>query len=308
MSRRRRGNRVDGVLLLAKPRGISSQTAVSRVKRLFQAAKAGHTGTLDPLAEGLLPVCLGEATKFSQGLLDADKGYRAVVRLGVRTTTGDLEGAVVEERPVTDEPERLTAVLAKFRGAVSQIPPMYSALKRDGRPLYDYARAGEEVERAPRQVRILELTLTRSELPDLTLEVRCSKGTYIRVLAEDIGAALGCGAALAALTRTAVGRFGVESAVSFDGLEAVGEDERHRFLLPVDALVAEFPRLDLGAADAARLGRGQPIPARMPVPPGLARAYDAAGRFMGMVEVDADGHIAVRRLVSCGPDGVPETA
>lgn len=246
MSRRRaRGNPVDGVLLLDKPRGITSQTAVSRVKALFGAAKAGHTGTLDPLADGLLPVCLGEATKFAQGLLDADKGYRAVVRLGVTTSTGDLEGEVLAQRSPNTNADAIAGALPQFRGDIMQVPPMYSALKRDGKPLYEYARAGRDVHREPRKIHIGQLALESVDGADLTIFVTCSKGTYVRVLAEDIGNALGCGACLASLTRVAVGDLQLTQAVSLGALGELSPEERVRALLPADALVSALPRVDL---------------------------------------------------------------
>lgn len=294
------------MLLLDKPRGITSQTAVSRVKRLFDAAKAGHTGTLDPLAEGLLPVCLGEATKFAQGLLDADKGYRAVIRLGVKTATGDLEGEVLAQcAPVCDR-ETIAAVLHRFRGDIWQVPPMYSALKRDGKPLYEYARAGHEVPREARAVRIGQLVLEAVDGADVTVSVSCSKGTYIRVLAEDIGTALGCGACLANLTRTAVGGLKLDEAVSLAALGELTSDERLAALRPVDTLVSELPRLDLGPREADSLRVGRPsIRAGVPATE-LARAYGPSGEFMGLVCVEADGRIVAKRLVSSAP--VPAAA
>jgi tRNA pseudouridine55 synthase len=212
---------VDGVLLLDKAAGVTSNAALQGVRRLYRAAKAGHTGTLDPLATGLLPVLFGEATKFGRELLDADKTYAAEIALGASTTTGDAEGDVVERRPVTSTRADIDRVLAGFRGEGAQVPPMYSALKRDGRPLYDYARAGKSVERAARPITIHELTLDAAAGDRLAVTVRCSKGTYIRVLAEDIGRSLGCGAHLARLRRLAIGPFSVAEAATAEGLAAL---------------------------------------------------------------------------------------
>lgn len=308
MSRRPRGNPVDGVLLLNKPRGITSQTAVSRVKRLFSAAKAGHTGTLDPLADGLLPVCLGEATKFSQGLLDADKGYRAVMRLGITTTTGDLEGDVLEQKVPTVDAASLAAAVVQFRGDIPQIPPMYSALKRDGKPLYVYARAGKEVPREARTVHISQLEIVAISGADVTLDVQCSKGTYVRVLAEDIGRALGCGAALAALTRTVVGSLRIEASLGFEALESLPPPNRHGVLLPVDSLVQRFPRLDLGPDDVQRLRFGQAVESAASAITGIARAYGPGDHFVGLVECEPGGRTVARRLVSFAPESTPVSA
>ena len=230
---------VSGVLILDKPRGMSSNAALQKVRWLLNAEKAGHTGSLDPLATGVLPLCFGEATKFSQYLLDADKGYETLARLGVTTTTGDAEGEVLEERQVTVGREALEAVLPRFRGEIEQVPPMYSALKKDGQPLYKLARAGEVVEREARSVTIARLELLAFEAPCATLAVSCSKGTYIRTLVEDIGRELGCGAHVAALRRTQAGPFGLAQAVTLEELVQVhaegGNEALDRFLLPVDA-------------------------------------------------------------------------
>src|SRR5688500_11313747 len=242
-ARRPGGRALNGVLLLDKPRGITSHAAVQKTLRLLNAAKGGHTGTLDPLATGLLPVCLGEATKFSHLLLDADKTYLAAIRLGVRTTTGDLEGEVIERAAAVDV-ERSTGVdvLARFTGEILQTPPMYSAIKHAGMPLYRHARAGREIERVPRKVFIRRLDLVELGETELTVRVSCSKGTYVRVLAEDIGRALGCGGCLAALRREAVGAFGLSSATSLARLEGVGAEGGGASRPPCDALVAAVPQ------------------------------------------------------------------
>ncbi|CAG4891170.1 tRNA pseudouridine(55) synthase TruB [Paraburkholderia saeva] len=248
---------LDGVLLLDKPIGLSSNDALIRAKRLYLAKKAGHTGTLDPLASGLLPLCFGEATKFSQDLLEADKTYEATMRLGIRTTTGDAEGEAVETREVACDEAAVIEAMARFRGDIVQIPPMYSALKRDGKPLYEYARAGQVVEREGRHVTIHVLELIACALPDVTFRVTCSKGTYVRTLAEDIGAALACGAHLVALRRTGVGALTLEHAVTLDALSDATESARDAWLQPVDALLSTFPEVQLDAEATRRFLHGQ---------------------------------------------------
>ena len=297
-SRASERTRIDGVLLLDKPAGITSQTAVSRVKSLFGARKAGHTGTLDPMATGLLPIAFGETTKFSHALLDADKAYSATVRLGVTTSTGDLEGAVLTRSPVDADRARVEAVLAGFRGEILQTPPMYSALKHAGKPLYEYARAGAEVARAPRRVTIHALNIDSCEATELRIDVACSKGTYIRVLAEDIGRALGCGATLAALRRTRVGRFALEQAVSLETLGAVNASERRHHLLAADALLAGLPSFGLDAEQARRILQGQAVACATPVAPGLVRVYGPDAGFLGVAEATPEGRLVPRRLRS----------
>ncbi len=248
---------VHGVLLLDKPLGLSSNDALQKAKWLLRAEKAGHTGTLDPMATGVLPLCFGAATKFSQLHLDADKAYVAEARLGVRTTSGDSEGEVVDRREVPAfTPEQLAAVQARFTGPIRQVPPMHSALKRDGRALYEYARAGIDVEREARAVTIHDLRLSLVEPTLLKIEARVSKGTYIRTLGEDIGAALGCGAHLASLRRIATGPFGVDRCVTLAELEALGESDRLARLLPVDSLLPGHVRVTLGTEDAGRFLSG----------------------------------------------------
>jgi tRNA pseudouridine55 synthase len=250
---------IDGALLLDKPVGLSSNAALQKAKGLLGAAKAGHAGTLDPLASGLLLVLLGEATKFAGPMLDADKEYLATLKLGERTTTGDAEGAVLERKAAQLEEAQILAVLGRFRGEIAQVPPMHSALKHKGTPLYRLARRGEAIERAPRRVRISSLRLESLENARLVLRVACSKGTYIRVLAEDIGEALGCGAHLAALRRTVSGRFGVEHALTLEALEDMSIEERKQRLLALPALLEGLPRAELDAADEARLRQGQAL-------------------------------------------------
>lgn len=293
---------VNGVLLLDKPRGLTSQTALQRARRVLRAAKAGHTGTLDPLAEGLLPLCFGGATKFAQIHLDADKAYRAVLKLGVSTTTCDAEGDVVEQRPVEPvDPQRLRAVLDGFLGPIDQVPPVHSALKKDGRPLYAYARAGQEVEVAARQVRIDAIDIVAIDGDRLTLDVRCGKGTYIRALARDIGERLGCGAHLAALRRTASGPFRVEDAIALDAFEALDESAARQRLLPADVLVADWPRADLDVSQTEGMLQGRRLRLTLGLPAGRVRAYgrDAAGASLFLGAAEWDGHVlAPQRLLS----------
>jgi tRNA pseudouridine55 synthase len=290
---------IDGVVLLDKPAGITSQAAVAAVRRLFAAAKGGHTGTLDPLATGLLPICLGEATKFSHFLLEAEKTYRASIRLGLTTTTGDLEGAVVERKPVTVARRDAESVLERFVGAIQQVPPMYSAIKHEGQRLYKLARAGQVVPRAPRPVFISGLTLVAFAGEELTVSVTCSKGTYVRVLAEDIGRELGCGGCLSALRREAVGGFDLsQGAVTLGQLETMNEAERKSVLLSVDVLVASLPSLDLDAGEAQRLMQGRPVERPETGPAGQARAYGPGREFLGVVEIESSGVMVARRLKS----------
>lgn len=289
--------RVDGVLLLDKPVGLSSNAALQRVRRLFRAERAGHTGTLDPLASGLLPILLGDATKFGGEMLGADKRYRATVALGVRTTTGDAEGEVIERRPVAVARGQVDGVLQRFVGRIEQTPPMYSALKRAGRPLYAYARAGETVDRAPRTVTVHELRLEGFAADRLEIDLRCSKGTYVRTLAEDIGAALGCGAHLAALRRTEVGPFRLADAQTLDEFERMHEAERDLRLRPADSLLVHLPPVTLASGEARRFAHGQPVTAPSEARPGPLRAYDAAGHLIGVGECGADRQLRPRRLV-----------
>jgi len=271
---------INGVLLLDKPVGYSSNDALIKAKRLLNAQKAGHTGTLDPFATGLLPLCFGEATKFSQDLLEADKTYETLVHLGVTTTTGDTEGDVVQTADVAVTLARIDDVLATFRGAIDQVPPMYSALKRDGKALYEYARAGITLEREARRVTIHHLECLDFTAPYLRLRVTCSKGTYIRVLGEDIGAALGCGAHLNALRRTQVGNLTLDGALTLPALTELPEPERLSSLAPVDALLSSFPPVILSAELASRFLHGQRLP--------LAKEGMAVSDYQGRVRVYRD--------------------
>jgi tRNA pseudouridine55 synthase len=282
---------VHGVLLLDKPLGLSSNDALQKAKRLLRAEKAGHTGTLDPMATGLLPLCFGAATKFSQVSLDADKAYRAVLRLGQRTTTADAEGEVIQERPVSVDRARIDEVAACFVGEIDQVPPMHSALKRDGKPLYEYARAGVEIERSARRVRIHRLDIVTWQAEHLEIDVSCSKGTYVRTLAEDMGEALGCGAHLVALRRTASGPLRVEQSLTLEALAQMDEAQRDARLLPPDALVADWTPVRLSAAEAGRFLSG--LRRRVDLPDAAqVRVYGPEpGAFLG------SGHIVAGELI-----------
>lgn len=286
---------VDGVLLLDKPQGMSSNGALQSARRLLNARKGGHTGTLDPMATGLMVLTFGEATKFSQMLLDADKAYEAVVRLGVETDTGDAEGSVLETRVVSVSAKDVIAAAANFVGEIEQIPPMYSALKRDGKPLYEYARAGVEVERQARRVTIRSLEVFDTGADSFVMRVECSKGTYIRTLAIDIGRLLGCGAHLAGLRRTRIGPFELADAVTLASLEAMPEAERGAQLKAVDALLAHLPVSTLDPAQAGAMRHGQPVPEVEGE--GQVRVYGPAG-FIGLGEYVSGRGLVPRRLVN----------
>jgi len=299
--RRTKGRNVEGILLLDKPVGLTSNEALQKVKWLYRARKAGHTGSLDPLADGLLPLCFGAATKISAFLLDADKHYRVRARLGVRTTTADAEGEVIEERPVPalDEPA-IEAALERFRGEIEQLPPMYSALKHQGERLYNLARKGIEVERTPRKVVIHQLRLLSLASPDLDLDVHCSKGTYVRTLAEDIGEVLGCGAHVTALRRTGVGPYQDTAAVTLAELEQRAEQGVavvDGLLLPVDSALAHWPEVKLIADAAFYVRKGQPVLVPKAPTEGWVRLYADGGRFIGVGEILDDGRVAPRRLL-----------
>lgn len=287
--------KVDGVLLLDKPQGLSSNTALQIARRLLNAEKAGHTGTLDPMATGLLPLCFGEATKFSSELLDADKAYEATLKLGVTTTTADAEGEVLQTRPVAVTQVMLDAALAKFTGPISQVPPMYSALKRDGKPLYEYARAGVELEREARNVVIHKIELLAWQGDEVRIAVDCSKGTYIRTLAEDIGECLGCGAHLTALRRTRIATITLDGAVTLQQLENAAD--RDALLAATESLLDDLPAAHLDAAASDRLLHGQPVSLAGASAPRY-RTYAADGRFIGLCQLDAQGRLAPKRLVA----------
>lgn len=283
---------VHGVLLLDKPLGLSSNDALQKAKRLYRAEKAGHTGTLDPLATGLLPLCFGAATKFSQVSLDADKAYRATLKLGVKTTTGDAEGEVLQQREVNVTREQIDAACQRFTGPIDQVPPMHSAIKRDGKALYEYARAGLEVEREARHVTIHSIAIIDWQHDQLTLDVRCSKGTYIRTLAEDFGEALGCGAHLGALRRTGSGPLTLDTACTLEQLAAMSEAERDAKLLQADILLADWPVVRLDDEGAGRFLSG--VRRRLPLADApRVRVYGPQPKaFLG------SGHITAGELIS----------
>jgi tRNA pseudouridine55 synthase len=293
----------DGVLLLDKPAGYSSTQALGRAKRLLGARKAGHTGTLDPFATGLLPLAFGEATKFSRFLIDASKAYIATLRLGVETATGDPEGEVTRRRPVSIDSAKIDAVLAIFTGVQDQTPPMHSAVRVGGKRLYELAREGREIERAARRVEIVDLRRERLSDDELVISVTCSKGTYVRTLAQDIGEALGCGAYLTALRRTAVGSFGLEGAVTLEGLEALGVEGARARLLPVDVLVAALPRRDCPADEALRFTQGQAVACGDGRPGDDIALYGPADRFLGVGRCEGSGRAIPLRLMATGASG-----
>lgn len=291
---------VSGVLLLDKPLGYSSNQALQKIKWLFQAAKAGHTGTLDPLATGLLPVCLGEATKFAQYLTDADKTYIATIKLGVITTTGDAEGEVVETNLVDVSSTKFESVCQQFLGEISQVPPMYSALKHEGKALYEYAREGIEIARKARQVTIKRIDIHYFQDDEAEVEVMCSKGTYIRTLAEDIGKKLGCGAHLIALRRTTTAGYDIKQAYTLEQIEAMNMETRDSCLMPVDSAIDDLPKIQLNADQSFYLLQGQAIWRAGKVPEGDLRLYDQNNLFIGLGFLQDDGKIAPKRLLQKG--------
>ena len=290
----------DGLLLLDKPEGFSSTQAMARAKRFLGSRKAGHTGTLDPFATGLLPIAFGEATKFSRFLIDASKGYRATLRMGMVSTTGDPEGQLTASGTPIADSAKIDEVLAGFMGFSDQVPPMHSAVRVGGKRLYELAREGRDVERAPRRIEVRRLERVALAGADLVLDVSCSKGTYVRTLAADIGRVLGCGAYLVGLRRTSVGGFGLEEAVTLAQLEAAGIEAARERLLPVDVLVRSLPRLDCGAEDARRFTQGQSVGCPGG-PPGQEFAlYGPGGRFLGVALCASAGEAAPERLMATG--------
>lgn len=294
---------VHGILLLDKPIDITSNAALQKVKRLFSAKKAGHTGSLDPLATGMLPLCFGEATKFSQFLLESDKTYHVVVKLGVQTTTGDAEGEVVATAPVVDvTTDRIEQVMKTFLGEIEQVPPMYSAIKHQGKPLYELARRGIEVAREPRRIRIFSIKLEQLKQDECTFSVHCSKGTYIRTLAEDIGRALGCGGHVIALRRLTVMPYGNAQMYTLSTLEAIAETTGYEglaaCLLPVETAVQVYPAVKLSTSAAFYLRMGQPVRAPFTLDTPLVRLFTEDARFLGVGEVMSDGRVKPHRLLS----------
>ncbi len=298
----------EGVLLLDKPPGITSTRALATAKRLLGSRKAGHTGTLDPFATGLLPLVFGEATKFSRFLLDSTKGYHATLRLGEETASGDTESPVGETRPVACSDAEIATVVSAFTGTLAQIPPMHSAVRVGGKRLYDLARAGEEVERAPRTVTIERLEVLGRTGNDLTVAVTCSKGTYVRTLAVDMGRDLGCGAHLVALRRVAVGEFSIDQATNLVEMEAKSLEWRRSRLLPVESLVASLPRWSVPREAAVRFVQGQEL-ADAPAAPGVEVAVFGPGdRLVGVGLVGAGGRLAPARLMSFDNPKSPDFA
>ncbi|EGR5925984.1 tRNA pseudouridine(55) synthase TruB [Vibrio parahaemolyticus] len=308
MVRRRKGRPINGVILLDKPTGISSNDALQKVKRIYFAEKAGHTGALDPLATGMLPICLGEATKFSQFLLDSDKRYRVIAKLGERTNTSDSDGEVVETRPVDVTLEKLEACIEKFRGESDQVPSMFSALKYQGKPLYEYARKGIEVPRESRKITVYEIVLHRFEGDEVEMEVHCSKGTYIRTIVDDLGEMLGCGAHVTMLRRTAVAKYPYEKMVTLEQLNELLE-QAHReeiaprelldpLLMPMDTAVEDLPEVNLIPELADMVQHGQPVQVLGAPEQGSLRLTMGEERlFIGVGEMNDDGKIAPKRLV-----------
>ena len=288
---------IDGVFLLDKPLGFSSNQALKKIQWLFNAKKAGHTGTLDPMASGLLPICLGEATKFSHRLLDANKSYIAIIHLGVTTSTGDQEGEVVSEKKVALNEAQLKDTLKKFIGDITQIPPMYSALKFAGKPLYEYAREGIEIERKSRLIKIYDIKLISIEESIITIEVDCSKGTYIRTLAEDIGETLGCGAHLKGLVRTQTGNFKLSDALTIEALEAMSMPSREKVLLPTDALLEGLSSIKLTMDQTEAIKKGQSIDF-ISENDKEVRLYSASGQFVGVGQPDLQGRLFPKRLIA----------
>ncbi len=301
MRARRNCSPVSGVLLLDKPVGLTSNQALQTAKRLLNACKAGHTGSLDPIATGLLPLFFGEATKLTQFLLNADKRYWTVFRLGFGTTTYDSEGEAMAIRPVTASPRDIERALQRYHGEIEQVPPMYSAIKLNGEALYKLARAGVEVEREPRSVTVHEIKVIGFEKDLLTLEISCSKGTYVRSLAHDLGEVLGCGAHVTQLRRLAIGDVGIEKAVALDRLQSLETpEERAHLLQPVDSVLHTVPDVHLTPLAAHYLKQGQSVTARHGLAPGWVRLYEGDNRFIGMGQVLDDGRVAPRRLLALG--------
>ena len=299
---RKRGRDIHGVFLLDKPQGMSSNDIMQKVKRIFQANKAGHTGALDPLATGMLPICLGEATKFSQFLLDADKRYLVTAKLGERTDTSDAEGQIVETRDVNVKTPEILTALEQFRGDILQVPTMFSALKHNGKPLYEYARQGITVEREARPITIFELNFIEYNAPYLTLEVHCSKGTYIRTLVDDLGEALGCGAHVTMLRRTAVADYPTEKMLDWHALQNLAEQQDlsllDALLLPMDTAVAKLPALTLNESQTQGIGFGQRVKFDNPNSlQGQVRLFSHENRFLGVAVIDENNVIRPQRLV-----------
>lgn len=302
MARRKKNCReLNGILLIDKPHGMTSNQVLQQVKRTLQACKAGHTGSLDPIATGLLPLCFGEATKVSQFMLDADKLYWVRIKLGEETTTYDIEGEVVNTAPVNVDRRQVEKALKSFTGTISQLPPMYSAVKQGGQALYKLAREGKEVERKPREVTVYRIDLLNFDRETIELEILCSKGTYVRTIAHDLGQMLGCGAHVVELRRLGVGDFGIEEAVSMEEIEDLQSlEDCEQLLLPVDEALQGLPDVTLTSLATHYLLQGQPVTARHGQEPGLVRLYNENNAFLGMGEVLDDGRVAPKRLMCVG--------
>ena len=310
MAKRKKNCReLNGILLIDKPHGMTSNQVLQRVKRIFQACKAGHTGSLDPIATGLLPLCFGEATKVSQFMLDADKQYWVRIKLGEATTTYDIEGEVVFSSVVNVDRRQIEKALKSFTGTISQLPPMYSAVKQGGQALYKLAREGKEVERNPREVTVYRIDLLDFDGEYLELEILCSKGTYVRSIAHDLGQELGCGAHVVELRRLGVGDFRIDEAVDLEDIEDLqSPEEVERLLLPVDEALLGLPDVTLTSLATHYLLQGQPVTARHGQEPGLVRLYNEENAFLGMGEVLDDGRVAPKRLMCVGGQpGVQES-
>ncbi|MDF2177072.1 tRNA pseudouridine(55) synthase TruB [Aliiglaciecola sp. CAU 1673] len=308
MAKSRKGRQIDGIFLLNKGLGVSSNHALQQVRRLFNASKGGHTGALDPLATGMLPICLGEATKFSQFLLDADKKYSVTAKLGIRTTTSDADGEVVESRPVAVTEAQLLNAIDSFKGQSKQVPSMFSALKYQGKPLYHYARQGIDVPREARDIEIFSIRMSRFAGDEVAMEVHCSKGTYIRSLVDDLGQMLGCGAYVSRLDRTAVADYPVERMMTIEALQAFAEQHKSgeeidwsaldALLLPMDTAVASLPSCQVPVEKLSYFSNGNPVQTACCQAPGQVRAYAVdTGTFLGVAELDSESRLAPKRLV-----------
>ncbi len=297
----KKGRKVHGILLLDKPLGLSSNKALQEVKQLFKAQKAGHTGSLDPLADGMLPLCFGEATKLSTYLLDADKYYQVTIKLGITTTTADAEGDILEQKPIDHiNLMQVKAVIQQFIGEQEQIPPMYSALKQAGQRLYTLARQGIEVERKSRLINIKNIDLLQFKLPEFSLQVHCTKGTYIRTLAEDIGAALGCGAHVSQLRRTAVGRYNQQDMYTLETLKeksAEGLSSLDDCLLPLDSAVMSLAEVELNADSTYYLRQGQAVMVSQIPSNDILKLYSKEREFLGLGQIDQNGKVAPKKLM-----------
>jgi tRNA pseudouridine55 synthase len=298
MSENKKKLKIDGLLLIDKPLGFSSNQALSKIKWIFSAKKAGHTGTLDPLATGLLPICFGEATKFSSHLLNSEKTYEASIKLGWKSSTGDAEGKLTESKIISISLDKLEEILSSFVGLSNQTPPMFSALKHKGQPLYKLAREGIKVERQQREIKISELKLLRNNKNIIKIEVSCSKGTYVRTLAEDIANKLGMDGYLIDLRRTKIGNLNIQDALSFDKIEALSADKRNDFIKPTEVIVDDYPKIILTESEENLIKNGQPIQLPKKVNPEIYRLFSKNSEFIGLGEIDSNNLLKAVRLIS----------